>query len=169
MNPQGHRFTIFDMMDAKGVFAANPANTHARDPNSGDALYVGPVEYPKMFYHPEGLERQVEAERKEATATGIVTMPARFEMVSKVAKNAEEGKVLRDAGWHDHPAKALLAAGKEAPAMSSGARISDLEAQMAAMKKELDAAKALNAAMELGAKPKVTSVLGSPTTSKAAS
>ena len=131
-----NRFTIYDAMEAKGVFALNPANIDARD-SEGAAIYEK-AEYPKMFYSPKGEERVTEPARIEPSPVGPQTIPARFEMISRTAKDLKEEKELRAAGWHDHPAKALAAAGKIAPAFAPGeAEISDLKAQIAKLQDQL--------------------------------
>ena len=56
MARQNNRYTVYDMLDAKGHFDTNPANPGARN-DAGDAIYAGPVEFPKMFYHPQGETR----------------------------------------------------------------------------------------------------------------
>lgn len=129
-----HRFTIYDMLEAKGVFESNPANADARG-EDGSALYVGPVEYPKMFYHPTGAQREVSGARIEVNAAGQpITIPARFELIYEVAHDGEAEARLRAAGWHDHPAKAVAAGGGAAPPQSSADRIRELEAELARMK-----------------------------------
>lgn len=129
-----HRFTIFDMLEAKGEFEKNPANADSRG-EDGSALYVGPVEYPKMFYHPTGAKREIAGARVEVNAAGQpITIPARFELIYEVAHNSEDETRLRAAGWHDHPAKAIAAGGGEAPPQSAADRIRELEAELARVK-----------------------------------
>lgn len=139
MPRQAQRHTIYDVMDNLGVFDRNPANFGAQD-EAGNQLYVGPVEYPKMLYHPKGEQRVTEPEKLEPTPIGPVRVPARYEMISAIAENAEAEAALRAEGWHDHPAKAISAAGGKAPPMGAAQvlsdkdrRIAELEAQLAAM------------------------------------
>ena len=141
MARRSNRFTVFDMMEAKGVFEANPANVDARDQN-GASLYSGPVPYPKMFYSPTG-------ERKITVPAEIITTPMGPKMVGEQSEliyeivNDSAGEArLRAAGWHDHPAKAIAAAGGIAPAMSSDSRILELEAQIAKLQAESNNEKA---------------------------
>jgi len=129
------RFTIYDMMEAKGLFEINPANTDSRD-SDGNPLYKGPVEYPKMFYHPKGEERIVTPAEVIVTPLGPKMVNEHREIITQVAANAAEEEALRADGWWDHPAKAIAAGGGIAPAVSSDTRIRDLEAQIAKLQAE---------------------------------
>lgn len=149
MPRQSRRFSIFDAMEEKGVFEANPANYYSRDAENTN-LYKGPVEYPKMFYHPEGKERVLNPGSTELINGVYTKVGLLMEVEWTIANNSAEEKKLRSEGWHDHPAKAIAASGKEAPAISSGARISELQAKMAEMQAELDAAKAVGGAKAVG-------------------
>jgi hypothetical protein len=123
------RFTVYDMMEAKGLFEANPANA-----DSG--AYAGPVAYPKMFYHPEGkMQITVPAELVQ-TIAGPRECGEQRALITRVAANAAEEKALVAEGWHDHPAKALAAAGLPVPPISPAGKIADLEAQIAALQAE---------------------------------
>lgn len=126
-----NRFTVYDVMERKGVFRDNPAN--AESPLYGE---VGPVEYPKMMYHPEGAERVVEPAHQEQTNLGIITIPARTEMISRVVKDQKEEEVLASEGWHAHPADAVEASGKPRPATSAANLIADLEAKIRKLEAE---------------------------------
>ena len=131
---KNNRMTIYDLMEAKGHFAANPANAGAMA-EDGRNLYEGPREYPKMMYHPKGEQQILVPERVEPTPTGPVRVPAQYTMVTKTVKNEEEESEARLDGWHDHPADALAAAGKAAPPKSSDQRIQQLEAEIQRLKK----------------------------------
>lgn len=146
-----NRFTVFDMMEAKGTFSSNPANADSVDPVEGTSLYAGPVPFPKMFYHPDGdvrvlvpgevmLDRDGQP-RLDRNGQEIV-LGRQTEIIWQLAQNAAEAKKLADAGWHDHPAKAIAAAGGAPPPISSEARIGDLEQRLAEMQAELDRARA---------------------------
>jgi hypothetical protein len=89
-----------------------------------------------MFYHPKGEERVVTPAEVIMTPLGPKELNEHRELISATANNLEEETRLRDAGWHDHPAKAIAAAGGIAPAISSDARIQDLEAQIARLQAE---------------------------------
>lgn len=129
--------TIYDVLDASGFFAANPANVGSRDPE-GRALYKGPIAYPKMLYHPKGETRVVEPERREpAGPLGIVTIPARRELIHRVVNSAEEEAQLIALGWHDHPAKAIAAGGGIAPPISSVEHIKNLEDELVRLQAQL--------------------------------
>ena len=117
------RFTIYDVMEANGVFDSNAANAISSD-------YEGPVPYPQMFYHPQGESRVLVPGEPINTPLGVQVVGEQRELVNQIARNKIEADALRAAGWHDHPAKAVAASGKVAPAMSPDSRIKDLEAQI---------------------------------------
>lgn len=147
---RGNRFTIFDALDAAGYFDKNPANAFARDKTTGENLYQGPVEYPKMLYHPEGEE---EVTRAGEVVVNPLTGPAMLNehraMIHRIVRDSEEEAEALADGWHPHPALAirsrveafiksnegisekekakLLAA---IPAISSDQRIKDLESEI---------------------------------------
>lgn len=146
------RHTIYDIMEAKGMFASNPANPNSRGVDN-QPLYVGPVPYPKMFYHPEGLERVLVPGEMLLGPGGAPVIDwetqrpklvgEQREIIWQIAKDMVEEERLRADGWHDHPAKALAAAGKPVPAMSSDQRIRELEEQARTLQAQLDVAKEL--------------------------
>jgi hypothetical protein len=139
--------TIYDMMQEKGAFDSNPANTFSRD-SEGAALYKGPVPYPKMFYHPTGEEKIVQpGEEVESRRhpNGFVVRGEIRELISKPAGSQEEEAKLRAEGWHDHPSKAMVAAGKVAPPVNGQAREAELQDKLAALQAELSAVKAQQA------------------------
>jgi hypothetical protein len=130
--------TVYDLMEAKGIFAQNPANVGSMT-EDGSPLYQGPVPYPCMFYHPQGEVRVTVPGRVEPSPTGPIHIPDQFEIIWELAKNAEDEQRLRDEGWHDHPAKAIASAKGQGlewaknipiPAMSSDQRIRSLEAEI---------------------------------------
>lgn len=143
--PSGNRFTIYDALEKAGAFDSNPANTYARDRSTGATLYKGPVEYPKMFYHPQGEQKIIVPGELIATLMGPKLVNEQKELIWEIANDRQEEEKLRADGWHDHPAKAIRArieAGvadgslpattlKSIPAMSSDQRIKDLEAEIA--------------------------------------
>lgn len=146
MPPRGKRFSIYDAMEDRGVFAANPANMDSRGPDNAP-LYRGPIEYPKMLYHPRGAEKILVPASAEATPFGPAMLNEQREIEHLVVKNAEEEAEARALGWHSHPAHSIAvgnedrrAAGKPllpVPQATSAERISDLERQKAAMEAEL--------------------------------
>lgn len=153
-----NRFSIYDAMERAGRFRSNSANADSQDPVTGARLYTGPVEYPKMFYHPEGEER-ITSPGEEVTRMGRQEIVGRlFELIYQQADNPEQEETLRAEGWHDHPAKAIrarvelvIAANPEMvekekaklratiPPISSDSRIKDLEAELARITAERDA------------------------------
>lgn len=139
MARQSRRFSIYDVMEEKGVFEANAANSYAVD-NDRQTLYKGPVKYPMMMYHPKGEERIIVPGSKELINGTYELVGRQTELIWKLAKDLGEEKALRALGWHDHPAKAISASGRVAPPVSSEARVNELEAKIAEMQAELDRA-----------------------------
>jgi hypothetical protein len=129
-NARKTRFTIYDVMEGQGVFDDNKANSYSPH-------FKGPVEYPKMFYHPEGRERVTQRAEIISTPMGPERVGELVELVSRTANDPDEEAALRSLGWHDHPAKAMKAAGKEMPQTVAQGREADLEAQIEALKKQL--------------------------------
>lgn len=140
------RFTIYDVMERKGAFRSNPANAGAQS-ESGEQLYTGPVEYPKMLYHPDGKTRTTIEAEIIVTPLGPKAVGEKREIIWKIVKNSAEEEALRGAGWHDHPAYAIAAGGGEPPPISSQQRIDSLEAEI----KKLNAEKAKQAGLSAGA------------------
>jgi hypothetical protein len=133
-NARKTRFTIYDVMESQGVFDDNPANSY-----SGE--FKGPLQYPKMFYHPLGQERVVQRAEIIATPMGPERVGELKQMISRVARDPDEEAALRELGWHDHPAKAMKAAGKEAPTFVGANRESELEEQIRKLTAELAVAR----------------------------
>lgn len=139
------RFTVFDVMEAKGVFRKNPANIGSQT-DQGMPLYIGPVQYPKMLFHPKGEERIIQQGELIVTPLGPQRIMQQREIINKVVNNAAEEMELVNQGWHTHPANAIRASGKEAPATGADMVIADLQRKIA----ELQAMQAslVNAAPE---------------------
>lgn len=133
-------FTIYDLMDKKGYFRSNPANRDAQGPNR-ENIYKGPQPYPKMFFHPKGETKVVVRAETVMTAFGPERVGEQREIIWKTVENeAEEAKARAD-GWWDTPAKSIHAGGGEAPPVSSAERVTELEAEMEALKAQLAQAK----------------------------
>ena len=156
--------TAFHVMEAMGYFEGNPANAGARD-DQGLPLYTGPVEYPKMFYHPTGEERiTVPGEWIEQSGNrGPKLVGEQREIITQVARSKEEEEQLRADGWWDHPAKAIEVAvtnpdsrwyKKAVPSMGADTRIRGLENEVERLKKALEEAQALGAKVTHAPKPK---------------
>lgn len=145
-----NRFSIYDALDKKGYFDSNPANSFARDKVTGASLFQGPVEYPKMMYHPEGEEKIIAPGEVVTNALGAMRVGEQREMLYQIVEGPAEEKVLRAEGWHDHPARAIRARVekqiasnpeisekdkakllKSIPQISSDTRIRELEAEIA--------------------------------------
>lgn len=132
------RYSIFDVMDSKGVFDDNPANQQSDEERDGTKFRSWPNQFPKMMYHPLGEMKVTRIAEVIVTPMGPKFVNERKEMISAIAQNESEERALRAKGWHDHPAKAIAAAGGNAPPMSAAARIDDLEAEIARLKAESD-------------------------------
>jgi len=128
------RYTVYDAMDSKGVFEMNPAN-------STSPSYVGPQEFPKMFYHPSGKQRVIQKAEILQTPYGPIKVGEQYELISRIVQDPEEEARARTAGWHDHPAKAIAASGQAAPAMASYSEVADIERQMAVLQARLNIAR----------------------------
>ncbi len=147
--PRANRFTIYDALEANGVFDANPANSFSRDKATGENLYKGPVAYPKMLYHPEGEEKIIVPGEVITTPLGAKMVGEQKELINRIVTSIAEDEEAQAEGWHDHPAKAIrarvelkIAQGnfneketatllRAIPTMSSSTRIADLEAEIA--------------------------------------
>ena len=98
------RHTIFDIMEAKGVFRSNPANAGSVAAD-GTQLYKGPVPFPRMVYAAE--EEIIVPGVWEDTKQGVKLLNEQRAIKSKVVENQGEFEAALVAGWYDHPAKAL--------------------------------------------------------------
>lgn len=145
------RFTVYDVMENKGVFRKNPANLQSQD-DQGQSLYNGPVQYPKMLYHPKGEERILQEGEIINTPIGPKLIMQQRELIWQIANNSEEEAALLAAGWHQHPAESLRAAGKDAPATGADQVIADL-------RKKIEQLQAQQAALEKSTKPATTTEL----------
>lgn len=100
------RFTIYDAMENNGFFASNSANAGSMD-HDGNALYTGPVEYPKMLYHPQGEEKIIVPAEMVLRAGQYVPVGEQRELINMIVNNSVEEKAALAEGWLDHPAKAM--------------------------------------------------------------
>lgn len=144
------RFTVYDVLESKGAFKKNPANISSQD-EQGASLYTGPVQYPRMVYHPKGEERIIQEGEVINTPMGPKLIMQQRELIWQLVHNAAEEKEARAQGWHLHPADAMRAAGKEAPETGADQVIGDLKKRIA----ELEAQKA---SLESVATPKPSTV-----------
>ena len=129
------RYSIYDVMEDKGVFEANPANIYAIN-HEKQSLYKGPVEYPKMMYHPRGEERVLNPGTTELINGQYVLMGRLMEIIWEQVNDAKEEKKLRAEGWHDHPSLAAVAGGKASPVVASPERVSEIDRQIALLNAE---------------------------------
>lgn len=131
-----NRFTVYDVLESKGHFKKNPANINAQD-DQGAALYIGPVQYPKMLYHPKGEERIIQEGEVINTPMGPKLIMQQRELIWMIVNNSAEEKQAVAEGWHHHPAEAMRAAGKQAPETGADQVIAELKRKIA----ELEAQK----------------------------
>ena len=119
-------FTVYDMMDARGVFDENPANASSAD-------YAGPVQFPMMVYHPEGATRQIVPGEIVATPLGAKIINEQHELIYRVVKDQAELDAAKAEGWHLHPKDAEAARRERVPETP--------EEEIARLKRELAEAK----------------------------
>lgn len=144
-------YTIYDVLEKKGIFAANPANIGSFDLETHEPLYKGPVEFPKMLYHPKGERRMISRGEMIETPMGAKVVGEQWELISQIVNSAEEEAKLLAEGWHHKPWQAMKAAGVDVTAMEAAAarapqsendkdaRIRVLEAKLAEMQAAADA------------------------------
>lgn len=154
------RFTIFDVMEAKGVFAVNSANRDSVDPVTNQPLYEGPVRYPLMMYHPNGDEEVIVQASIEITPYGPQALNEQRALRTAIANNAEEEEDLRDEGWHDQPIAAVnarrVAEGLKplpVPKIATIDRMAALEAQLQSAQAELARVRAEQSSSQGGTPP----------------
>src|SRR5271165_2895555 len=104
-----HQFTIYDAMEARGDFDKNPANAGAYDRTSGDMLYQGPVQYPKMLYHPDGETRITKPAEEIVTPFGPKRVGEQREIIWRIVKDPAEEAEWKAKGWHSQPRGAVVA------------------------------------------------------------
>lgn len=143
-------FTIYDLMEKKGMFRGNPANVDSIDPNTRQPAYKGPVQFPKMLYHPKGETKVTVPAEIINTPLGPKAVGEQRELIHKIVESAEEEAVLKQLGWLNHPAKSIHAGGGAAPAITSEERIESLEDTIERLRAELADAKASKLAEPLG-------------------
>jgi hypothetical protein len=129
------RFTVYDVMEARGDFRKNPANVYAQAP-TGEAIFAGPVEYPKMFFHPEGKEMIIVQGEVVTTPLGPKTIGEQRALIHRICNNPDEEEQAVKEGWHRHPSQAIAAAGKEAPATGAEQTIEALKKQIEELQKK---------------------------------
>lgn len=113
--PGSNIFTIYHVMDKRGDFDSNPANAQAVNVD-GVSIYKGPVEYPKMVFHPKG-EREIMSMGTVVVEEGkIVRDPATGQpqrtgdiwgTKNKIAADETQYQEFKALGWHDTEAEAL--------------------------------------------------------------
>lgn len=162
MPRRNKRFTIYDMMEEKGVFEANPANPDSRDVN-GMSIYKK-AEFPLMLYHPDGARRVMVPGEIIATPMGPRKVGEQTALINKTVNSEAELEAALAEGWHRSPHDALRAANGEAPLKSQEDTIRELEEKIASLQLAKNEAtdKALAEAQTAGAivstKPKAATV-----------
>ena len=127
MARRAQRFTIYDVMERDGAFDSNPANNFATDAD-GTSIYKGPIEFPKMLYHPFGEEMVVVPAEIIMTPIGPKAVGEQRELKYKVVHNEVEEEKLLAEGWHTSPGKAIAVRTGVAPPQGKDDKIADLEA-----------------------------------------
>lgn len=108
--PRSNRFTIFDRLEQLGYFQVNSANPDSRDLTTGESLYKGPVEFPKMLFHPQGEEKITSpGEEVHTPLRGAQLVGQQRELIYEIAQTKPDEARLRAEGWHIHPAQAIKA------------------------------------------------------------
>lgn len=135
--------TVFHVMEEKGYFERNPANSDARDQTTGESIFKGPVAYPRMLYHPKGAEKIIVPAEIIVTPMGPQRVGEQRELVYKIVRDEGEEKDLRLAGWHATPGAAVRARlaieGKDlglAPPKTQEETIAELNAMIAKLQAE---------------------------------
>ncbi len=125
---RGHRnvHTVYDVMEAKGVFTANRANADAVDPITRESVYER-QEFPRMVYHPKGKVRELNRAELVNTPFGPEAVGRQTEMIYRIVKDKAEFDAALAEGWHEHPADAIAAGGGKAPPKSSAAELERLK------------------------------------------
>lgn len=154
------RFTVYDMMEDKGLFESNPANLHSRD-STGLPLYKGPVEFPKMLYHPVGETKVSKPAEAINTPFGPKWVGEERQLINKTVETKEEEEILLKEGWHFSPGAATRAGQKARGEKVDLEVLNPLEKERALkedetakLRREIEELTAKNAELELGLKPK---------------
>lgn len=110
-------YSIYHSMEDRGLFETNKANAQAVN-NDGLSIYEGPVQYPKMLYHPKGEMRCVTqgilvTDRDNRPVFDETGKPkyagAVYEVKNIVVDSAEQEEEMVKQGWHYTEAQALRA------------------------------------------------------------
>jgi hypothetical protein len=110
-------YSIYHSMEDRGLFEMNKANTQAVS-NDGLSIYEGPVQYPKMLYHPKGElhcisqgilvtdrdSRPVFDERGQPKYAGAV-----WGVKNVIVESEAQEEEMIALGWHYTEAQALRA------------------------------------------------------------
>lgn len=135
--------TVYHVMEEKGVFERNAANVDSRDQTTMESLFKGPVQYPRMMYHPKGAEKIIVPAEIIETPMGPKRVGEQRQLVYKVVTTEAEERNLKALGWHLTPAAAVRARMKiqgqdiaDGPPRSKDEEIEELNAKIAWLQAE---------------------------------
>lgn len=143
-----NRHTVYDKMEYDGVFDKNPANAQARD-NNGLSIYKGPVEFPKMLYHPEGKQKITRPAEAIATPFGPKLVGEEKMLISMTVENKEEELAALKDGWHTRPRDAHKARAEKTGEELEVVHETVHESEIDKLRKQLEAAEVRNAELEM--------------------
>lgn len=135
------RFTIYDAMEEKGMFAKNPANPDSVT-EQGEVLYRGPVQYPKMLYSPTGEQVVTVPAEVVVTPLGPKLVGEQKELIHLIVNSDAEELTALSAGWHLTPGESMKAGGLEAPPETPLQMIARLQAEKRELEQKLAASDA---------------------------
>ena len=110
-------YSIYHSMEDRGLFETNKANVQAIN-NDGLSIYEGPVQYPKMLYHPKGelhcINQGILVTDRDSRPVFDETGKPKYAGAVWGVKNiiveseAQEAEIVAQ-GWHFTEAQALRA------------------------------------------------------------
>lgn len=108
-------YSVYHAMEDRGVFETNKANAQAVN-NDGLSIYEGPVQYPKMLYHPKGemvciTQGIMITDRDNRPVFDELGRPryagAVWGMKNMTVESEEQEAEFREKGWHLTEADAM--------------------------------------------------------------
>lgn len=147
-------YSVYHHMEEKGVFETNTANAGAVN-TDGLSIYQGPVEYPKMLYHPTGEMERIYAGIQVMDREGnpvkdengqLKYAGSQHAIKTVIVHSADEEAEWIGRGWHTseaaarrtNPVLAKTAPGPT-PMEEAKSRIKELEAKLAERDAKADA------------------------------
>lgn len=146
-------YSIYHSMEDRGLFETNKANAQAVN-NDGLSIYEGPVQYPKMLYHPKGEMRCVTqgimvTDRDNRPVFDETGKPkyagAVYEVKNIVVDSAEQEEEMVNQGWHYTEAQALRANPETFHKAPPKTKAEEQEEKIKELEKQLEAAVAAGA------------------------